>query len=176
MVNTSNSNPEVPEGINSDYINGLVDKFRAYLIESLKRFKPEDVQDALESGQLDTKIEAAVDIAIEQAVAEVSGTIVRIIPRLDLSRKLKQAIEATGRHLFSMVKSALETVPSDGTGIEENVPVHFFKIDHPMTPEEVEQEYESLDLIPVDPRALVAVNEFYPEFADEYPQRNAVGS
>jgi hypothetical protein len=50
------------------------------------------------------------------------------------------------------------------------VEIIFFKIDHPVLDEnQLEQEYDSQVLVPVDPYSLMAVYEDDPSFDDLYP-------
>ncbi len=95
--------------------------------------------------------------------AENEVVIVRV--RVDRSRSLEQACQATGRAL----RLDEHAIVSLSSGEGDEVDVHFFRVGHPLTDEDLEKEYELRGLRPADPYSLAAVHESDPEFADDNP-------
>jgi len=148
-------------------IDKLADNVRAALRKVKDRFSAVNVQNAMERGQLDVKVATAVEMAVEQAIAEANNTIVRMVPKLDRSRKPQAVIDVTGRVQYAD-NDVVAIMPSNGTGVEENVNVEFFRLGRYVSDDELQREYEKRGLTP-DPYAQSAVNEADPAFADEHP-------
>lgn len=77
----------------------------------------------------------------------------------------EQALIATGRKQYTD-NNVVAAMPK-GTGKE--VKVVFFKVGCYIGDDDLEKEYESRGLKPVDPFSLASVNEVDPAFADEHP-------
>ena len=80
-------------------------------------------------------------------------------------REPQDAMRATGCCFYGN-QAVIEAMPrGDGDEVE----VWFFKSDRYMNDADLEREYKSHNLVPVDPYSLAAVNEADPAFADKYP-------
>lgn len=99
-------------------------------------------------------------------VAQVTGDMITRVGLVDYTRTPQNAIKATGRVEY-LNKSALETMPARGKGIQK-VTVVFFEADQELSDDELAVLFANHGIEP-DPYAVAAVNEADPVFADEYP-------
>ena len=122
----------------------------------------EPVQQVIEnqSAALNTELVAVVRKYVEM----VSNIIVRRVP-VNILRTPQQALDATGHKQYTN-NDVVAAMPKGAGG---EVEVHFFKLDRYISENDLEDEYASHGLKPVDPYSLAAVNEADPAFADEYP-------
>jgi hypothetical protein len=91
--------------------------------------------------------------------------------RVNRNRTPREAVAATGRNKY-VNDTVVDSMP---VGEGEEIDVYFFKpkadeYTRPgwMSDDDLAKAFERRDLEP-DPRALLAVNEEFPEFADEHP-------
>ncbi|HDQ23089.1 MAG TPA: hypothetical protein ENN28_03935 [Candidatus Uhrbacteria bacterium] len=87
--------------------------------------------------------------------------------RVDRTRTPKKAIKVTNRVEYTD-DSAVESMPAQGKGVEQDVEVVFFNLGRLVNDNNLAAEYEKRGLKP-DPYAVSAVNEADPSFADEHP-------
>ena len=165
--NMTPSQTAVLEVMTDGQIDKLTDNIRATLRKTRGRFSAANVQQALERGRLDAKVTTAVEMAVQQAIAEASDIIICIVPRLDRTRTPQQVLDATKRRQYTD-SDVVTTMPSGGTGISENVTVEFFKLGKNVSDNKLAKAYEKHGLVP-DPYAQAAVNEADPVFSDEHP-------
>ena len=94
----------------------------------------------------------------------------RITVRVNRSRSPQQAIEATGRELYTN-QDVVNTMPiGDGDEVELVFFMpDFTKYDETISDEELVCEYSRRGLKPADPISVAAVNEADPTFANENP-------
>ena len=100
-------------------------------------------------------------------VTEMRVAVTVTMNRVDRTRNPQQVLDATGRRQYTN-KAVVATMPSRGTGVEENVTVEFFPISKNASDDEVARMFEDRGLKD-DPYAVSAVNEADPAFADKYP-------
>lgn len=101
---------------------------------------------------------------IRTRVETICNMIVRRV-NVNRTRTPHEALTATGRKQYA-TDSVVRTMPK-GQGDEEDV--HFFKLGHWISDDDLENEYEKRGLKAADPYSLAAVNEADPAFADERP-------
>ena len=157
---------ETPEVMTDGQIDKIVDNVRAGLRKRRNDFKSADVQQALTRGQLDKKIIAATETALEEAIIQVANTITRTV-KVNRSLTPQQVLDATKRRQYTN-SAVVATMPSNGTGVQKNVTVEFFKLGEHVSDDQLAEAYEERGLVP-DPYAQAAVNEADPAFADQYP-------
>ena len=143
---------------------GQASKFVDVFIDTLvkSRLPSEPTQQVLE--EQGTAVAAECVAIVRKRVDAISSVIVRRVP-VNILRAAQQALDATGRKQYT--DSDVVAAMPKGAGGE--VEVHFFKLDRYISDNDLEDEYASHGLKPVDPYSLAAVNEADPAFADEYP-------
>ena len=92
------------------------------------------------------------------------------VKQVNRSLSSQEMLNATERVQYTD-KSVVASIPSQGEGVEEDVPVEFFKLGYGSSPDELAQEYEERGITP-DPYAVCQANTDDPAFADSHP--NAV--
>ena len=103
----------------------------------------------------------------ETKVTEMRVVVTVTVNQVNRTRNPQQVLDATGRRQYTN-SAVVATMPSGGTGIEENVTVEFFPISKNASDDEVAKMLEERGLTD-DPYAVSAVNEADPAFADEHP-------
>ena len=158
---------KTPEAMTDGQIDKIVDNVRAGLRKRCNDFKSADVQQALKKGQLDKKIIQATETALEEAMIQVANNTIKRTVKVDRSLTPQQVLDATKRRQYTN-SAVVVTMPSSGTGVEENVTVEFFQIGKNISDDKLAKTYKERGLVP-DPYAQAAVNEADPAFADKYP-------
>ena len=143
---------------------GQASKFVDVFIDTLvkSRLPSEPTQQVLE--EQGTAVAAECVAIVRKRADAISSVIVRRVP-VNILRTAQQALDATGRKQCTD-SDVVATMPKGAGG---EVEVHFFKLDRYISDNDLEDEYASHGLKPVDPYSLAAVNEADPAFADEYP-------
>ena len=146
--------------------DGQIGKIKEKLGEALRKagLQSEPAQQVLETKGQGNLMIAEMVAVVRRFVEATSNQITRRV-KVDRSRTPQEALDATGRkqHTNHRVVSAMP----HGEG--EEVEVVFFKLGRYISDADLEQEYDTRDLIPADPYSLAAVNEADPAFADTYP-------
>jgi len=141
-------------------VDRVCEIFRAKITKHAPEFSSEAVQ--LAFGQ--SKLSAEWLAVFRKYVEMFSDMIVRHV-KVDRSKTPQEALDATGRKQFTD-KSVVKSMPK-GTGEEKEV--FFFKLGHFTSDDDLENEFDSRGLLPVDPYSLAKVNEDDPSFADTHP-------
>lgn len=157
--------PSEVTAVTAGQIGKLQEMFGAGIRKA--KFPSDAVQQAMEK-QGDALVSDLVR-AVRKRVEMFVNIAVRVVC-VNRNRKPQEAIRATGRceYLDDQVVSAMPC------GEGEIAEVVFFKPDlsekngH-ISDDDLEREYESRGLIPIDPYSLSAVNEDDPAFADDHP-------
>lgn len=157
--------PLTPSPMTDDLFEKIVDNVRAGLRKSRQYYNMADVQQALEKGGLDKLLITETEAVVEQVIAKVANTIVRIAT-VYRDRKPQKMLDATER-IQCTDKTVVASMPSHGTGTQENVEVVFFKLNRCVSDDELEKEYEARGLVS-DPYAQAQVNVDDPAFATEH--------
>ena len=103
----------------------------------------------------------------EVKVTEMRVAVAVTVNRVNRSLTPQQVLDATNRRQYTN-SAVVATMPSNGTGVQENVTVEFFPIRKNVSSDEAAKAYEEHGLTP-DLYAQAAVNEADPAFADKYP-------
>ena len=98
---------------------------------------------------------------------KVEVRVTAIVNRVNRSLTPQQVLDATKRRQYTN-SAVVVTMPSGGTGVEDNVTVEFFQVGKNIRDDKLAKTYEERGLVP-DPYAQAAVNEADPAFADKYP-------
>lgn len=162
MSNTS-SPSRVIKPITDGQIGKAQELLGAVLRKNRQQFPSDLIQEMLEKRGMELR-NALLNVFQKQV--EYSGMIVRHVT-VNRSRSPQEVLYATGCVQWKD-DSAVATMPSGGTGVEENVPVYFFKFDGFIGNDELACQYENRGLVS-DPYAQAAVNTEDPAFADEHP-------
>ncbi len=102
--------------------------------------------------------------------AQKLSNVIVIKVKVNRSRTPQQALDATGRAQYTD-RAVVDSMPK---AVSDEVEVVLFKPDLSerggfISDDDLEKEYESRILDPVDPVTLAALNEVDPDFADEKP-------
>ncbi len=148
---------------------GQIGKVQELLGSAMRKHASELPSDSVQLvvSQEGDALQADLLAVIRKRVERRVNTIVRVVSKLDRTRKPQQVLDATGRFQY-MDNSVVATMPSNGTGVEENVTVVFFKLGRNISDDELQRELDERGLTS-DPYAQAAVNEADPAFADEHP-------
>lgn len=141
-------------------INKAVANFRALLEKHSPEFNSEAVQTVLGQSEFTNEVFAL----FRKRVEAVSNMIVRFVS-VDRARTPQQVLKTTGRKQY--INPDVVAAMPRGEGNEAEV--IFFKLDHYVSDDDLEKEYELRGLKPADPYSLSAINEANPAFADEHP-------
>lgn len=152
--------PSAKKKMTAGQIDKATANFRAMLEKHAPEFDAEAVQTVLGMPDLAGKMFGL----FRQLVETVANMIVRLV-KVNRTRTAEEAIKATGRNFYGDWK-VVRTMPR---GEGEEVEICFFKVGWYINDADLEKEYESRGLSPVDPYSLAAVNEADQTFADQYP-------
>jgi hypothetical protein len=173
LMSTKTSTPSKP--VTEGQIGKVQELLGAAMRKHASELPSETVQ--LIVSQEGDALQADLLAVVLKRVENRANTIVRVVPKLDRTRKPQEVLDATGRAQYTD-KDVVATMPSNGTGVEENVTVEFFKLSRYVSDDELQRELDERGLTS-DPYAQAAVNEADPAFADEHPNgthwKNAAG-
>jgi hypothetical protein len=141
-------------------IDKAVANYRAMLEKHAPHFNSETVQQVLGDPALATE---QFELFRKKVEAR-SNMIVRTV-KVNRTLSAQEALDATGRSQY-VTDSVLKSMPN-ATG--EQVEVYFFKLDHYISMDDLEKEYQLRGLVAVDPYTLAAINQSDPAFADDKP-------
>jgi hypothetical protein len=102
--------------------------------------------------------------SVRKHVEARSDFIVRIV-KINRNFSAKGALKVTGRKVYAN-NTVVENMPK---AERDEIEIILFKVGYPIMDNDLEKEYELLDLNPVDPYSLAAMNAADPTFADEHP-------
>ncbi len=160
--------PSSPSKAVTEMTAGQIGKAQELLGATLRKhaseLPSELVQVVLE--QEGDALQAEFLAVVRKRVENRANTIIRVVT-VNRNRTPQQVLDATKRAQYT-IESVVLTMPSNGTGVEKNVTMEFFKLDHDVSDDELQREYEKRGLAP-DPYAQAAVNKADPAFADEHP-------